>query len=832
MRLKKIKIINFGQLSNVSFDLPSNKLNVFFGANEAGKSTTVAFIKQVMFGFYLRSNSSPFFEDYKPLAHVSPMGGSLFFEDEQGAEFELERLWAKGDQTKRGILTVKKDGQVVPESLFFDQIQNIDGNFYTDSFIFNQEMLGQVASLSQQNLLERIYYLGAADSGKLLNLRDAFSKEADNLFKKTGKKPLVNQLLKQVDEQERQYQETQSQFADYQELAQAKIKDEEQLKQVQTKLASLQKQKSKLNQLKEQLKNFAQLKELQKQAKDVQFNQQNYQKAQELVAKIQNLQETIASLTKQAETIKQTKGQDFSTERKLVQKKSEVLEWRTQYNNCQKKAKQLQTEKEQLFTVYPNLQQTINLSNKQIDELQQDYQKLPQEEPKIPQPTNNKTLLIIGAILIVLGVILAIPKGWVGLILLVIGLGLAFYAYSQDKSRIALINQAKAKQKQYDQAYTAFKNKFGLNAHDLNMPEILNAQAQYQLKVQAEADNQEEIATVNKEFMQLKQLVGQRLGQEIANNFAALLDALDQLDENIDQNRHQQDRLNNLKINLSDNQDNLEKINLELKAVLAKDNVARMTEYDQRYQESLAQAKINTQIAALKENLGSRLDQLEQLNKEPEKFTAKMTKLEEEINNANQAMHELQNLVAQKQVQLEQLADSTTVFEAKQQLANTQTQLRKASQEYLANLLAAKWIDRTLDIASNERFPKMLQSARSYLKILTGGRYVDLELAKKISVIRFDGKKREVKYLSRGTAEQLYFALKLAFIEQIKDQINLPILIDDSFVNFDDQRVDYIEELLNKISANNQVLIFTAQKNLVDHLKVQPLKFRKDSNHA
>lgn len=47
-----------------------------------------------------------------------------------------------------------------------------------------------------------------------------------------------------------------------------------------------------------------------------------------------------------------------------------------------------------------------------------------------------------------------------------------------------------------------------------------------------------------------------------------------------------------------------------------------------------------------------------------------------------------------------------------------------------------------------------------------------------------------MQYLSRGTSEQLYFALKLAFIQQIRDEINLPILIDDSFVNFDDHRVD------------------------------------------
>lgn len=92
--------------------------------------------------------------------------------------------------------------------------------------------------------------------------------------------------------------------------------------------------------------------------------------------------------------------------------------------------------------------------------------------------------------------------------------------------------------------------------------------------------------------------------------------------------------------------------------------------------------------------------------------------------------------------------------------------------------------------------------------------------------------KARSKILVTGTAEQLYFALKLAFIEQIKDEINLPILIDDSFVNFDDQRVSYIDQLLQKISENNQVLIFTAQKNLVDQLGIEPLTFTKGTQDA
>jgi len=94
MKLIKLQIVNFGQFSNFTFDLSNSNIDVFYGANEAGKSTIVAFIKQILFGFHLANHSSDFFEDYTPLAQVSPMGGSLFFENENGQHYQLERLYA------------------------------------------------------------------------------------------------------------------------------------------------------------------------------------------------------------------------------------------------------------------------------------------------------------------------------------------------------------------------------------------------------------------------------------------------------------------------------------------------------------------------------------------------------------------------------------------------------------------------------------------------------------------------------------------------------------------------------------------------------------------
>ena len=200
MRLKQIQIYNFGQFSQETFDLPEGNLAAFFGGNEAGKSTTVAFIKQILFGFNLKNTSSVFFEDYEPLTKSYPMGGQLVFASGEG-EYVLERTWSKGDKSKTGAVKVLLNGQEVPASLFYEQIQNIDGGFYAESFIFNEDLLRQVSSLSEGEILENIYYLGAAQSSQLLAIRADFDKEAKDLFKPSGKKAPVNQDLLKLAEQ-------------------------------------------------------------------------------------------------------------------------------------------------------------------------------------------------------------------------------------------------------------------------------------------------------------------------------------------------------------------------------------------------------------------------------------------------------------------------------------------------------------------------------------------------------------------------------------------------------------------------------------------------------
>ncbi|MFA9399242.1 MAG: ATP-binding protein, partial [Clostridiaceae bacterium] len=67
--------------------------------------------------------------------------------------------------------------------------------------------------------------------------------------------------------------------------------------------------------------------------------------------------------------------------------------------------------------------------------------------------------------------------------------------------------------------------------------------------------------------------------------------------------------------------------------------------------------------------------------------------------------------------------------------------------------------------------------------------------------------------LSRATSEQLYLAVRLSRIMDIKSK--LPIILDDSFVNFDSVNLKNTLEVLKDISKTNQIFILTCHSEIV-----------------
>jgi uncharacterized protein YhaN len=95
---------------------------------------------------------------------------------------------------------------------------------------------------------------------------------------------------------------------------------------------------------------------------------------------------------------------------------------------------------------------------------------------------------------------------------------------------------------------------------------------------------------------------------------------------------------------------------------------------------------------------------------------------------------------------------------------------------------------------------------------LTGGRYDRVYLGSDFTMTT--GAQEEINLhdaLSRsdGTLDQLYFALRLAVAQELSPKA--PLILDDAFVRFDDERTRQALNLLKEESKDRQVLIFTCQ---------------------
>lgn len=117
----------------------------------------------------------------------------------------------------------------------------------------------------------------------------------------------------------------------------------------------------------------------------------------------------------------------------------------------------------------------------------------------------------------------------------------------------------------------------------------------------------------------------------------------------------------------------------------------------------------------------------------------------------------------------------------------------------------------------------LLQRASELFSILTGGRYSSLSVDDDGSSSRLLGNCADqsrpvpVGGMSEGTIDQLFLALRVASIEQaVKAGSVLPVLADDLFINFDDQRAEAGFRVLGELAKSTQVLFFTHHQHLLE----------------
>jgi uncharacterized protein YhaN len=96
---------------------------------------------------------------------------------------------------------------------------------------------------------------------------------------------------------------------------------------------------------------------------------------------------------------------------------------------------------------------------------------------------------------------------------------------------------------------------------------------------------------------------------------------------------------------------------------------------------------------------------------------------------------------------------------------------------------------------------------------ITGGRYDRVRVDEHDLTITVWSPERgawiEASQLSKGTADQLYLAARLGLVRQVTQDRRPPLVFDDPFVTFDDERALRAMAVLKELAADHQVLYLT-----------------------
>ncbi|MCY6370873.1 ATP-binding protein [Clostridium ganghwense] len=186
---------------------------------------------------------------------------------------------------------------------------------------------------------------------------------------------------------------------------------------------------------------------------------------------------------------------------------------------------------------------------------------------------------------------------------------------------------------------------------------------------------------------------------------------------------------------------------------------------------------------------------------------------------------ELENLKEKRQslkYELDILKTTENIENAEQYIDNGRKGLRPLAKKY-ASLKAAEYILRKLQNHFIENTKdSLLRGASEYLSQITEGEYKSILPPEDLSSLEFkttleDGNiHHNPEVLSRATKEQLFLAVRLSRIKEINPP--LPIILDDSFVNFDEKHTKQVMKILLEISKTNQIFLTTCHPQLLEYI--------------
>lgn len=196
------------------------------------------------------------------------------------------------------------------------------------------------------------------------------------------------------------------------------------------------------------------------------------------------------------------------------------------------------------------------------------------------------------------------------------------------------------------------------------------------------------------------------------------------------------------------------------------------------------------------------------------------TRLSEQRDALREWLEACREAKSRKRFEIERLTEGGDHADKLQQAEERRTELRRLMKRWAVVSMCGTLFAQTKRLYEHEKQPSVMQRASKYFEKITFGRFTRMIAPlgeQRVLAERANGELLDASALSRGTAEQMYLCIRFALADEYAASgVRLPLVIDDLFVNFDDERLGYGMELLQLVSEGRQLLLFTCHKHVLD----------------
>ncbi|MDQ0232318.1 ATP-binding protein [Metabacillus malikii] len=249
----------------------------------------------------------------------------------------------------------------------------------------------------------------------------------------------------------------------------------------------------------------------------------------------------------------------------------------------------------------------------------------------------------------------------------------------------------------------------------------------------------------------------------------------------------------------------------QIARVQTDDDFRKLAKAYEEKEEILKQKKwIDKQLASVPIISESEMNEEDDIDKQ-------LVDIESRIDGLTSAEKNIQKEYSSTLIKLEDIESNGLYSNLVQSYEMEKAEVREIAEQWAIRALAKDLLSQTVERYRQTKLPALIKLIETYFYQLTGESYPHVYLPENkesFIVERNDGIRFLAEELSQATAEQLYLSIRLALVKMINEHVNLPIIIDDSFVHFDHIRAENTFKLLQHLKQENQVIFFTCHKHI------------------